>query len=77
MSEPALPTEGAVLVLAPAEEAARWAPLVADRNASGHRTALLTADPDDEDAKGRAAAMAEEVFLGAPFQVVEARGGHS
>lgn len=74
MSEPALPAEGAVLVVASAEDAARWAPLVADRNAGGHRTALLTADADAHTADARAATMAEEIFMGAPFLVVDARG---
>ncbi|MBW3537083.1 MAG: hypothetical protein KY395_04840, partial [Actinobacteria bacterium] len=62
-------------VVATADDAARWAPLVTDRNASGQRTALLTADPGDDSAEARAATMAEEIFMGAPFVVVETRGG--
>ena len=68
-----LPAEGNVVVLA--EDAAAWGPLVADRNAGGNRTALMVADPDDPDPAATASALAEEVFAGRPWQLVDARSG--
>ena len=75
MSEPSLPDEGAVLVVSSAEQSARWAPRVAERNSSGQRTALLVADAGEGEVQGQVAAMAAEVFRGAPYVVVDSRGG--
>ena len=73
MSEPSLPDEGAVLVVSSAEEASRWARRVADRNSHGHRTALLVAEPDGPNVDEQAAAMASEVFRGAPWLLIDGR----
>ena len=75
MSEPSLPDDGAVLVVSSLEEASRWARRVADRNSRGHRTALLVADSGETEVEAQVAAMASEVFRGAPYVVVDSRGG--
>lgn len=62
-------------MLATPSDSEKWAPVVADRNAAGQRTALLVAEAADDTAAERAATMAEEIFRGAPFELVETRGG--
>ena len=51
----------------------QWGPRVADRNASGRRTALLVLDDPDTDPTPLAEAMAAEVFAGADWTLVDAR----
>ena len=62
-----------MLVVSSEDEAARWAPVVAQRNAGGQRTALLVADPGDEAADQQAATMAAEVFTGSPWSLIDTR----
>ena len=73
MSPADLPPEGPVLVIT--DRPARWGAAVADRNAAGHRTALLVAEGEAEDYLELAEQMADEVFRGAPWTLVDARAG--
>lgn len=75
MTRHELPPEGAVLVLtdAPGE----WGAAVADRNAAGHRTALLVVAVGTEDPADLAKHMAEDIFRGAPWTLIDARPGMS
>ena len=68
---PDLPEEGAVLVVT--DEPGAWGAAVADRNAAGQRTALLVAATTDDPAEP-AKQMAEEVFRGAAWVLIDARG---
>lgn len=73
MSLPELPPEGAVLVLTDAPR--DWGAVVADRNASGHRTALLVIGDSGADPLVLAEEMAGEVFRGAEWKLFDARPG--
>ena len=71
-----LPEDGAVLVVT--DRPAEWSAVVADRNAAGHRTALLVVRDSDVDPEPLAEAFAAGVFAGAPWRLLEARaGGHA
>lgn len=74
MSPDALPPEGAVLVVT--DDPADWAAAVADRNATGYRTALLVVTDAATDPRPDAEAMAAEVFAGAAWRLCDARAGH-
>ena len=51
-----------------------WGAAVADRNAAGHRTALLIVADSVEDPADLAKQMAEEVFRGADWTLFDVRG---
>lgn len=55
------------------DQPSEWGAVVADRNAAGHRTALLVLDDPDADPGSLGEAMAAEVFAGAPWQLFDAR----
>ncbi len=65
-----LPATGAVLVVT--DDPADWGAVVADRNARGLRTALLVVEGSD-DPTDLAKQMAEEVFRGAPWTLIDGR----
>lgn len=69
-----LPVEGAALVVT--DDPNGWGAVVADRNAAGHRTALLVVTDPDADPRREAEAMAAEVFAGATWRLCDARVGH-
>ncbi|HUR48221.1 MAG TPA: hypothetical protein VMY88_01640 [Acidimicrobiales bacterium] len=51
------------------DDPGEWAPVVADRNAAGHRTALLIGTDDADDPSDLAEQMAEDIFRGAEWQL--------
>ena len=70
MTATELPPTGAVLVVT--DQPGEWGAVVADRNAAGHRTALLAVD-EAEDAAELAEQMADEVFRGEPWTLIDTR----
>lgn len=66
-----LPDEGPVVVIT--DSPLEWGSVVADRNASGQRTALYVATPMDLAAAEVAAEMGREMFR-EPAGVLDARG---
>lgn len=71
MKPDALPDDGAVLVVTDQPE--EWGAAVADRDARGLRTALLVLDDGSENPAELAKQMADEVFRGQPWQLLDAR----
>ena len=66
-----LPDEGAVLVVT--DRPVDWGAAVADRNSNGLRTALLVVAPDLDKVSDLAKHMADEVFRGAPWTLLDTR----